>query len=35
MRTLAGSLNANLEIIDGHPGHTVRFELALSEQSAQ
>jgi two-component sensor histidine kinase len=35
MRTLADSLNANLEIIDGHPGHTVRFELALSEQSAQ
>jgi two-component sensor histidine kinase len=31
MRTLAHSLNGYLEIIDGHPGCTVRFELPLSE----
>ncbi len=29
MRTFARSLNAKLEMIDGHRGHTVRFELPL------
>lgn len=29
MRTFAHSLNAKLEMIDGHYGHTVRFELPL------
>jgi len=32
MRTFAHSLNAKLEIIDGHYGHTVRFELPLFER---
>jgi two-component sensor histidine kinase len=35
MRAFARSLNATLEIIDGHPGHIVRFELPLSDQRTQ
>lgn len=35
MRTLAYSLNATLEIIDGNPGCIVRCELPLSDQRPQ
>jgi hypothetical protein len=32
MRTLARSLNADLEITDGQAGYLVRFEVPLSDQ---
>jgi two-component sensor histidine kinase len=35
MRTLARSLNANLEIIDGDPGRLIRLELPLPNQPTQ
>jgi two-component sensor histidine kinase len=35
MQTLAQSLNATLEIVDGRPGHIVRFELPLFDQPIQ
>lgn len=35
MRALANSLNAKLEIVDGHPGYTVRFELPPGQLSGR
>lgn len=35
MRSLADSLNAHLQIIDGQSGYIVRFEVPLPEQATQ